>query len=84
MNENTLKDRQGNLPATIHGNTVERLSYDAWGRRRNPNTLKDHQGNLPATIHGNTMERMSYDAWGRHHNPVLADLQSASIEYQHL
>ena len=32
----TLKDHQGNLTATIHGNTVERLSYDPWGRRRNP------------------------------------------------
>lgn len=32
----TLKDHQGNLTATIHGNAVERLSYDAWGRRRNP------------------------------------------------
>ena len=29
----TLKDHQGSLTATIHGNTVERLSYDAWGRR---------------------------------------------------
>jgi len=28
----TLKDHQGNLAATIHGNTVEQLSYDAWGR----------------------------------------------------
>ncbi|MBR1515085.1 MAG: hypothetical protein IJ622_12470 [Bacteroidales bacterium] len=28
MNENTLKDHQGNLTATIHGNTVERLWYD--------------------------------------------------------
>ena len=33
----TLKDHQGSLTATIHGNTVERLSYDPWGRRRNPN-----------------------------------------------
>ena len=32
----TLKDHQGNLTATIHGNSMERLSYDAWGRRRNP------------------------------------------------
>ena len=24
----TLKDHQGNLPATISGNTVERLWYD--------------------------------------------------------
>lgn len=32
----TLKDHQGSLTATICGDTVERLSYDAWGRRRNP------------------------------------------------
>ena len=31
----TLKDHQGSLTATVHGNTVERLSYDPWGRRRN-------------------------------------------------
>ena len=33
----TLKDHQGSLTATVCGNAVERLSYDAWGRRRNPN-----------------------------------------------
>ena len=32
----TLKDHQGSLAAVVHGNTVERLSYDPWGRRRNP------------------------------------------------
>ena len=32
----TLKDHQGSLAATVCGITVERLSYDAWGRRRNP------------------------------------------------
>ena len=31
----TLKDHQGSLAAVIHGNAVERLSYDPWGRRRN-------------------------------------------------
>ena len=31
----TLKDHQGSLAATVRGNTVERLSYDPWGRRRN-------------------------------------------------
>ena len=31
----TLKDHQGSLAAVIHGSTVERLSYDPWGRRRN-------------------------------------------------
>jgi len=31
----TIKNHQGNLTATIHGNSMERLSYDPWGRRRN-------------------------------------------------
>ena len=30
-----LKDHLGSWTATLHGNTVERLSYDAWGRHRN-------------------------------------------------
>ena len=34
----TLKDHQGNLTATVCGNTVERLSYDAWGNLRSPET----------------------------------------------
>ena len=34
-----LKDHQGNLTATICGNAVERLNYDAWGRRRNSLSL---------------------------------------------
>ena len=32
----TFKDHQGSLAAVVHGSTVERLSYDPWGRRRNP------------------------------------------------
>ena len=32
----TFKDHQGSLAAVVHGNTVERLSHDPWGRRRNP------------------------------------------------
>ena len=35
----TIKDHQGSLAATVHGNTVERLSYDSWGRRRNTTNL---------------------------------------------
>ena len=38
----TLKDHQGSLAATVHGNTVERLSYDAWGNLRNPGTWASH------------------------------------------
>ena len=53
----TLKDHQGNLTATVCGDAVERLSYDAWGRRRNPNGLKS----LPAGIYFVTIT----DAEGR-------------------
>lgn len=34
----TLKDHQGSLTATICGDAVERLSYDAWGNMRDPET----------------------------------------------
>ncbi len=34
-----IKDHQGSMYATVTGNTVERYSFDAWGRRRNPQTL---------------------------------------------
>ena len=36
----TLKDHQGSLAATVCGNAVERLSYDAWGRRRKSKRLR--------------------------------------------
>ncbi len=36
----TLKDHQCSLAATVRGNTVERLSYDPWGRRRNPSDFR--------------------------------------------
>ena len=42
----TLKDHQGNLTATISGNTVERLSYDAWGNLRDPETWTNGQNAL--------------------------------------
>ena len=44
----TLKDHQGNLMATVCGNDVERLSYDAWGRRRN--TTDFGYGNVSHTF----------------------------------
>ena len=44
----TLKDHQGSLTATVHGNTVEQLSYDAWGRRRN--TTDFGYGNVSHTF----------------------------------
>ena len=42
----TLKDHQGNLTAIISGNTVERLSYDAWGNLRDPETWTNGQNAL--------------------------------------
>ena len=36
MNNFFRIDLQNSFGATVCGNTVERLSYDAWGRRRNP------------------------------------------------
>lgn len=37
---NTLKDHQGSLAAVVYGSTVKRLSYDPWGRLRNPVILR--------------------------------------------
>ena len=34
-----IKDHQGSMYATITNLTIERYSFDAWGRRRNPQTL---------------------------------------------
>ena len=44
----TLKDHQGSLAATVHGNAGERLSYDPWGRRRN--TTDFGYGNVSHTF----------------------------------
>ena len=40
----TLKDHQGNLTATIHGNTVERMLYDnnTLKRKRNEKYYKSY------------------------------------------
>ena len=38
----TLKDHQGSLAAVVYGNTMERLSYDAWGNLRDPNTWANY------------------------------------------
>ncbi|MCR5039452.1 MAG: hypothetical protein K6A94_08970 [Bacteroidales bacterium] len=48
----TLKDHQGSLAATVCGNTVERLWYDAWGCRCREylhRHLRSPQGNLSTT-----------------------------------
>ena len=71
----TLKDHQGSLAATVCGNTVERLSYDAWGRRRNPNGFG--YGNVSHTFDRGYTLHEHYDHFdlinmnGRLYDPVI-------------
>ena len=58
----TLKDHQGSLTATVHGNTVERLSYDAWGRRRDPDGFG--YSNVTHTFDRGYTLHEHYDAFG--------------------
>lgn len=55
-----------NLKSAVTGNTVERYSFDAWGRRRNPQTLSyDNFNRLTAINTNGTTYRMAYDRYGR-------------------
>ncbi len=85
-NENshyTLKDHQGNLTATVHGNAVERLGYDAWGRRRNP--VGFGYGNVSHTFDRGYTLHEHYDDFGlinmngRLYDPVLGRMLSPDI-----
>ena len=75
-----LKDHQGNLTATIHGSTVERLSYDAWGRRRNP--VGFGYGNVTCTFDRGYTLHEHYDDFGlinmngRVYDPVMSSFLS--------
>ncbi len=88
-NENshyTLKDHQGNLTATVHGNAVERLGYDAWGRRRNP--VGFGYGNVSHTFDRGYTLHEHYDDFGlinmngRLYDPVLGRMLSPDIAVQ--
>ena len=76
----TLKDHQGNLTATIHGNTVERLSYDAWGRRRNPNGFGysnvTHTFGRGYTLHEHYDQVGLVNMNGRMYDPVMSSFLS--------
>lgn len=82
----TLKDHQGNLTATVCGNTVERLSYDAWGRRRNPNGFC--YDNVSYTFDRGYTLHEHYDDFGlinmngRLYDPVLGRMLSPDIAIQ--
>ena len=82
----TLKDHQGNLTATVCGSTVERLSYDAWGRRRNP--VGFGYSNVPHTFDRGYTLHEHYDDFdlinmnGRLYDPVLGRMLSPDIAIQ--
>jgi RHS repeat-associated protein len=81
-----LKDHQGNLTATIQGNTVERLSYDAWGRRRNPvgfgYSNVTHTFDRGYTLHEHYDDFDLINMNGRLYDPVLGRMLSPDIAIQ--
>ena len=78
----TLKDHQGSLAATVHGSTVERLSYDPWGRRRN--TTDFSYDNITYTFDRGYTLHEHYDEFdlinmnGRLYDPILGRMLSQS------
>ena len=82
----TLKDHQGNLTATVKGDTVERLSYDAWGRRRNPigfgYSNVTHTFDRGYTLHEHYDDFDLINMNGRLYDPVLGRMLSPDIAIQ--
>ncbi|MBR4913042.1 MAG: hypothetical protein IKZ54_09430 [Bacteroidales bacterium] len=82
----TLKDHQGSLAATVGGDAVERLSYDAWGRRRNPNGFG--YNNVTTTFDRGYTLHEHYDGFnlinmnGRMYDPVIGRMLSPDIAIQ--
>ena len=82
----TLKDHQGSHAAVIHGNTVERLSYDPWGRRRN--TTDFGYGNVSHTFDRGYTLHEHYDEFdlinmnGRLYDPILGRMLSPDMVIQ--
>lgn len=79
-------DYHGNLTATISGNTMERLSYDAWGRRRNPvgfgyNNVT-HTFDRGYTLHEHYDDFDLINMNGRLYDPVLGRMLSPDIAIQ--
>ena len=82
----TLKDHQGSLTANVHGNTVERLSYDAWSRRRNPvgfgyNNVA-HTFDRGYTLHEHYDDFGLINMNGRLYDPVIGRMLSPDIAIQ--
>ena len=82
----TLKDHQGSLTATVCGNTVERLSYDAWGRRRNPvgfgYSNVTHTFDRGYTLHEHYDDFGLINMNGRCYDPVIGRMLSPDVAIQ--
>ena len=82
----TLKDHQGSLAATIHGNNVERLSYDPWGRRRNITNFGydnvSHTFDRGYTLHEHYDEFDLINMNGRLYDPIIGRMLSPDIAVQ--
>lgn len=82
----TLKDHQGSLAAVVRGNTVERLSYDPWGRRRNPTDFS--YDNITYTFDRGYTLHEHYDEFdlinmnGRLYDPVIGRMLSPDVLIQ--
>ena len=76
----TLKDHQGSLAAVVHGNTVERLSYDPWGRRRNTTGFGydnvSHTFDRGYTLHEHYDDFDLINMNGRMYDPVMSGFLS--------
>ena len=77
----TFKDHQGSLAAAVHGNTVERLSHDPWGRRRNPAGFcydnVSHTFDREYTLHEHYDDFGLVNMNGRMYDPFTASSLSA-------
>jgi len=76
-----IKDHQGSLAAVVRGNTVERLSYDAWGNLRDPNTWSGNFSGTPMFDRGFTGHEHLYNFGlinmnGRMYDPVVSSFLS--------
>ena len=76
----TLKDHQGSLAAVVRGNTVERLSYDPWGRRRNTSDFGydnvSHTFDRGYTLHEHYDEFDLINMNGRMYDPITSSFLS--------
>lgn len=81
-----IKDHQGSMYATITNLAIERYSFDAWGRRRNPQTLS--YDNVTASFDRGYTLHEHYDDFGlinmngRLYDPLVGRMLSPDIVIQ--